>query len=213
MYPNPENVLAVFDLDGTLVRGDCFLPFMVSYARARRKYRALLTLPLHVGMYAARLTRDHVAKERVMVAVLRGESRALVAEHATKFCESWVRPRLRETVVARLREHQAAGHRVVLLSASPDVYVEPIARMLGIEEVVCTRVRSADEVWDGRLDGGNCKGEGKVAALRTYLSMDYWPSKSYGYGDSKSDLPILAWVTTGYLVSRRGEFARHSSDL
>lgn len=187
------------------MRGDCFLPFVAGYARKRGKIRSLLGMPVHVGMYLARLTRDHVAKERVLVSVLRGEPVALVAEHAAKFCDSWVRPRLRETVLARLREHQAAGHRVILLTASPEVYVLPIAKMLGIDEVICTRVRHSAETWDGTIEGKNCKGEEKLKALIAYLGTDSWPGQSYAYGDSDSDLPVLKWATDGIRITRSGE--------
>ena len=41
-----EEPLAVFDLDGTLVRGDSFLPFLLSYAWRYRRFRPLLTASL-----------------------------------------------------------------------------------------------------------------------------------------------------------------------
>lgn len=197
--------LAVFDLDGTLVRGDTFLPFVVGYARAQRRYRALVTLPVWIGLYAARLLPDYRAKQRVLMSCFRGESMAAVADFAAGFCERWVRPRLHEPVFARLTDHLAAGHRVVLLSASPDLYVEAVGRALGIDEVVCTRVRCTPGGWDGALDGPNCKGEQKLVRLRTHLGAERWPGESYAYGDSASDLPVLRWATHGFLVGRRGE--------
>lgn len=200
-----RDVLAVFDLDGTLVRGDSFLPFVVGYARSQRRLRPLLTLPVWVGLYAAKLLPDHRAKQRVMVSFFRGAPRAAVADYAAKFCERWVRPRLHEPVLEQLTWHLSAGHRVILLSASPDLYVEAVGRWLGINEVICTRVRSTPECWDGVLDGPNCKGAEKLARLRGYLAADSWPSESFAYGDSTSDLPVLRWATHGFLVSRRGE--------
>jgi phosphatidylglycerophosphatase C len=198
--------LAVFDLDGTLLRGDSFLPFVFGYARARRRRWPFITLALYLGLYAGRILSDRAAKQRVLVSFLRGESRVAVAEYTNQFCERWVLPRLRETVVGRLREHQAAGHRVVLLSASPDVYVRAVGTLLGIDEVICTRVRCTPDAWDGRIDGPNCKGPDKVEMLRRHLGVDLWPGESFAYGDSKSDLPILRWATAGFFVTRRGEF-------
>src|SRR4051794_8606863 len=115
--------LAVFDLDGTLVRGDSFLPFLVSYAWRQRRVWPLVILPFYLGLYACRFLSDRKAKERVLVSFLRGQSTAAVAEHAEWFCGWWVQHKLNAEVIARLREHQEAGHRVILLSASPDVYV------------------------------------------------------------------------------------------
>jgi HAD superfamily hydrolase (TIGR01490 family) len=196
--------LAVFDLDGTLVRGDTFLPFAVGYARARGKLRPLATLPVWVGLYAIRVLPDYRAKQRVLVSFFRGESRAAVAEYAAAFAERWVLPRLHQPVFTRLNEHLVAGHRVVLLSASPDLYVETIGRALGIKEIVCTRVLRTAETWDGVLLGPNCKGEEKLSRLLTHLGKDAQPTESFAYGDSPSDLPVLRWAKQGYLVSRRG---------
>ena len=141
--------LAVFDLDGTLVTRDTFLPFLLSYARKRHRLRPFLTLPVYLALYACRLLSDRAAKQRVLISFLRGQSKSEIAEDAVRFARTWVPPRLRAEVVCRLREHQKSGHRVVLLSASPDVYVPAIARELGISEVVCTRVAGDDTIWDG----------------------------------------------------------------
>ena len=109
-------------------------------------------------------------------------------------------------VVKRLRDHQEAGDRVVLLSASPEVYVPAIGRMLGIEEVLCTQVVKDGDSWDGALLGENCKGEGKVRRMTEYLETAEAPARSWAYGDSSSDLPLLNWVKRGFLV-RRGRIS------
>jgi HAD superfamily hydrolase (TIGR01490 family) len=170
--------------------------------------RPLVTLPVWVGLYAARVMPDHRAKQRVLVSFFRGEERAAVAEFADAFAERWVRPRLHGPAFDRLTEHLSSGHRVVLLSASPDLYVEAVGRALGIPEVVCTRVRCTADAWDGSLDGANCKGEEKLARLRGHLGADGWAGESFAYGDSRSDLPVLKWATHGFLVRRDGSLNR-----
>ncbi|HEY1380166.1 MAG TPA: HAD-IB family hydrolase [Gemmataceae bacterium] len=200
--------LAVFDLDGTLTARDTFLPFLVTYARRRRHVRPLAVLPVYLGLYACRVLSDRAAKERVLVSFLSGRGKSDVADHADWFARTWVPPRLRPAVVDRLREHQRAGHRVVLLSASPDVYVPAIARELGITEVVCTPVACDDATWHGRLAGPNCKGAAKLARLREYLGCDRWAGESYAYGDRPHDLDVLRWAGAGYLVTRRAGLVR-----
>ena len=200
--------LAVFDLDGTLVARDTFLPFLLRYAWTRRRLRPLLTLPIYLGLYACRLLSDRAAKERVLISFLRGRSKFETAEDATRFARTWVQPRMRTEVMSKLREHQQAGHRVVLLSASPDVYVPAIARELGITEVVCTRVAGDDATWNGALVGGNCKGTAKLDRLREYLGCDRWATESFAYGDRPHDLTVLRWAGSGFLVTRRGRLIR-----
>jgi phosphatidylglycerophosphatase C len=200
--------LAVFDLDGTLVTRDTFLPFFLSYAWNRRRLRPLMTLPVYLGLYACRLLSDHAAKERVLVSFLRGQSKLETAEAAARFARTWVPSRVRAAVGEKLREHQRAGHRVVLLSASPDVYVPAIARELGITEVICTRVAGDDSTWDGALVGGNCKGTAKLDRLREYLGCDRWAPESFAYGDRPHDLMVLRWAGAGFMVTRRGKLVR-----
>src|SRR5439155_2112523 len=158
--------------------------------------------PLWLTLYACRILSDRAAKQRVLIAFLRGQPRDRVAEHAEWFSSGWVSRRLRECVLERLRTHQQAGDRVILLSASPDVYVAAIGRMLGIEEVLATQVAADDERWDGALRGENCKGAAKVRRLAEYLQAASPPAASWAYGDSSSDLPVLNWVENGMLVKR-----------
>ncbi len=196
----PSEILAVFDLDGTLIAGDTFLPFLISYAIGRSKLWPLVVLPFHLTLYVCRLQSARATKERLMITLFRGVPMTSIAGHADWFYDRWVRQRLRPDIVRLLRDHRDAGHRVILLSASPDFYVRTVARRLGIEHVVCTQVAMSDGLCDGRIIGPNCKGKAKVAMLKEALGSEHPPAGSYAYGDSRSDLPILRWVEHGYLV-------------
>lgn len=193
--------LALFDLDGTLVRGDTLLPFALSYAwRTGRPWRAL-ALPVWLALYACRLLSARTAKERLLRSCFQGEPLAAVADHAEWFWTTWVRPRLKPAVLAALEAHRAAGHRLVLVSASPDLYVPALARRLGFTDVVCTQVAARAGVCLGAIRGANCKGPAKVAMTRRRLDIDRPPPGSYAYGDSPSDRHILAWVAHGVRVA------------
>jgi phosphatidylglycerophosphatase C len=194
--------LAVFDLDGTLLRRDSFLPFLVSYGLRRRRLGPLLALPFELLGYACRLVSDRTAKQRLLKRFFGSHSAADIRRHADWFNQSWVARHLNPVALARLHEHQRLGHRVVLLSASPALYVPVVGQFLGITEVVCTCVRVEGGVCGGEILGPNCKGDHKVAMLKEYLRMEAAPGESYAYGDSSSDLPILKWVRQGFLLSR-----------
>ncbi|MFO0810228.1 MAG: HAD-IB family hydrolase [Gemmataceae bacterium] len=202
--PAVDRPLAVFDLDGTLLTRDSFLPFLLGYGLRRRRLRALAVTPFYLALYASRLMSDRSAKQGLLVAYFRGESADAIADHADRFCETWVAKRLRAEVIERLRYHQSAGHRVVLLSASPDIYVSAIGKALGIGEVIATRVTFDGDTCVGRIDGANCKGAAKIAAVQELLKAERPPGGSSAYGDSRHDVPLLKWVQHGFLVSRRG---------
>ncbi len=192
--------LAVFDLDGTLVKGDTLIPFLLTYSSQRRRYWPVLTLPFWLGLYVCGIFSDHKTKEMLIKVFLGGQPAVAIGDHARWFAQNWVSRRVRGEVAAKLREHQAAGCRVILLSASPDLYVPAIADFFSISEVVCTRVEMPDGHGRTAILGTNCKGEAKLAALKEYLGQQLPPPCSFAYGDSASDRYVLNWVHNGILV-------------
>jgi phosphatidylglycerophosphatase C len=200
----PAPPVAVFDLDGTLVTGDTLLPFLVSYARRKGAWATLLWLPLALAARLCGAWSARALKQRLLVRFLGGEPAARVRAHADWFCRSWVATHLHPVGAARLREHQQAGHRVILLSASPSVYVPAVAAFLGIEEVVCTQVRMEGGACRGQIVGPNCKGRDKLALLQRHLRPAPGCRPAFAYGDSRADLPVLRWARQGLLVGRAG---------
>lgn len=206
--------VALFDLDGTLTTRDTFLPFLLFYARRQRRWWPLSITPFVVAAYLFRMISDRTAKQILITAFVGGDPVSTVDDAAIEFSQSWVPRYLHHVGVGKLREHQVAGDRVILVSASPDIYVPAIARQLGIEEVLCTRVqRHASRVL-GSIVGANCKRQAKVQFLAAHLNNDRAPANSYAYGDSHHDLPMLQWVTYGYLIRsqrlQRVDNARHA---
>ena len=194
--------IALFDLDGTILAGDTFLPFVISYALKHHRMARLPVLALYAAGKVAGVFSAQRAKQGVLRAVFRGEECAHISEHAESFCRTWLARRLRPDVQSRLTDHLRAGHRVLLVSGSPDLYVTTFARLLDIPEVVCTRVEQIDGKCTGNLASANCKGDGKLAMVQKYLDCEQSPGASYAYGNSRSDLPLLQWVAHGHFVKR-----------
>ena len=197
-----QPAIALFDLDGTLTTRDTFLPFLLFYARRRRRWWPVCLTPFVVATYVLRLISDRTAKQILIRAFVGGDQESTVDDAATEFADGWVRRHLNDFGIEKLREHQKAGDRVILVSASPDIYVPIIARTLEIDEVLCTKVRRQDSRVLGSIDGANCKRQAKVEFLTAHLHNDEAPASSYAYGDSRHDLPMLQWVTHGYLIRR-----------
>ena len=197
-----ERPIAVFDLDGTLTKRSTFLPFLIGFCRRSRRVGGLLRMPFVVAAYVLRLRRDHETKERLLIDALGGATVSDIEDEAARLCDEWIPDNLHPLGMELLTKHQQAGHRVILLSASPDVYVLAVARAFGIEETICTRVAIENGVCIGTLLGENCKGPRKLAALKEYLATQQPPDDSCAYGDSRHDLPVLEWVHSGWLVGR-----------
>jgi phosphatidylglycerophosphatase C len=195
--------LAAFDLDGTLTRRDTLLPFLIRAVGRDRAYRALVasSLPLARAAALGGAHRD-VAKAAVLHRVLAGLRLAALTEAAESFADHVVAHGLRPDVTARVDWHRAEGHELVLVSASPELYVTPIGRRLGFDEVLATRLEvDADDRLTGRMLGSNCRGPEKVARLREWRSDAL--VIAFAYGDSTGDREMLAMAATGVKVGRR----------
>ena len=188
-------VLAVFDLDGTLTRGDTLFPFLLSVTGLRSFVPLLLrALPALAGMLLRLLPRQR-AKETVLRIFLRGMTKTELEQRGRVFATQHLPRMMRPQALECLAWHRARGHRCVLLSASPTVYAEPWARAAGFDEVIATELHcdAAGRI-TGRLTGNNCQGMEKVRRLEAHFG-DLVSFNIYGYGDSPGDRHFLARCT------------------
>ena len=91
--------------------------------------------------------------------------------------------------------HLTKGHTVAIISAATPYQVDPIARDLDIEHVLCTRLEVKDGKFTGKIIEPVCWGEGKAqAATEIAIKHKVDLTQSYFYTDSISDAPLLELV-------------------
>lgn len=202
----PLGPVAAFDVDGTLSRRDTLLPFLQRLCGTQRLGRALAAKGMALSRMAmGRADRDAV-KDALLVRLLAGRDAEEVAAAGEAYAEFLAdHERLRPDTCHRLDEHRAAGHRVVLVSASPEVYLGPLGRRLGVDAVLASGLEiGADGRLTGRLAGRNCRGPEKVARLDAWLGAAAGDGPYvYAYGDSDGDRELLARADVGVLVRPR----------
>ncbi|WP_423821665.1 HAD-IB family hydrolase [Salinisphaera sp. SPP-AMP-43] len=193
--------IAVFDLDVTLTEYDTFLPFIIGYLRYHRKRRSLWLWRLPLSLLKFWRWGDRTwLKTTMLRAFLGGEPRDRVAEWTERFVDDLLVEAMREQGLAQLREYQRQGVRVILASASFDVYVQRIAEKLEIHEVLATRV-----AWNSRgrlvgMDGENCRDEEKLRRVKALDGIPESGEDVAAYSDSHADLPLLSWAEHGVAV-------------
>lgn len=128
-------------------------------------------------------------------AAYRGMEEALLDELGREIFESHLAAEIYPESRALVRAHREQGHTVAIVSSATPFQVEPLARDLGIEHVLCTRLESEDGVLTGRVLHPTCYGEGKRIAAETFAA-DHGAllADSYFYTDSFADLPLLEAV-------------------
>jgi phosphatidylglycerophosphatase C len=197
----PKPWIALFDLDGTLTWRDTLLPFLVGFVR-RRPHRVfgLWRLPWALVRYWQDRERGAL-KSSVIRMLMRGEQRSVLDAWALRFvAELKSKHRYRPLALAVVEAHRAAGDHLVLLSASPDLYVPQIGQSLGFERTLCTEIQWQGERLDGRLKTPNRRGEEKLRCL-AWLREQYPGSPVIAYGNSASDLDHLRHADRALLVN------------
>lgn len=193
--------VAVFDLDGTLTRHDTLVSFLFFCARRdARAWPRLWKLPFTLARFAAGLSDRGGLKASVLHQVLGRASRAEVEQAAEAFCEERLPGLLLPRALEAVGRHRQAGDRLVLLSASVDLYVPRIGARLGFHETVCTEVGWTDGRLDGSLATENRRGAEKARCLSA-LRRRHPGAAFSAYGNAASDIEHLQLADRALLVN------------
>ena len=205
----PEGI-ALFDLDGTLIAWDCQLLFR-HFVLRREPWRGIF-LPVFLAFLPLAGLLGAAGMKRIFLSYLWRMDPEVLAEMSRDFAES-VMPAIYPELREKLERQRAAGHFLILASASPEFYVREIGRELGFDLTLGTPVETGPFFPD--LE--NHKGAAKVKRLREVLPGSYFENgklrNCHGYTDSCADLPMLELCETATVVnpsSRLEALARES---
>jgi phosphatidylglycerophosphatase C len=183
--------IVAFDFDGTISDRDSlkdFAAFSLGLAKCSQAY-LLSTLPA-LRWLCGRQTREEV-KTAFLQACWHGASQSDLAAQATRYAQTRLTQLVRPEMLARVKAHQALGHRLILVSASPSIYLKPWALSVGFEAVLATELAFSHNIFQGKLATPNCWGPEKVVRLGAWLNEPDF-SLTYAYGDSRGDTEMLA---------------------
>lgn len=183
-------VVAAFDFDGTIIDSDSLRGFLLAAVGPVRLAASLAVAAVPVAVGYVSGGRD-AAKEALLTRVLGGRRVVDLQPIAETYGRELAASKTRAEMVAKIEWHHAAGHRIVIVSASPELWVRPAATTLGIPTVLATRLEVDTEGrLTGRYQGANCRGPEKVRRLEEWLGGD--DVHLYAYGDSSGDDELLA---------------------
>jgi HAD superfamily hydrolase (TIGR01490 family) len=185
----PTRQVAAFDFDGTLTIGDTLIPFLRQISGSPAFTRAVVAnAPVLFSALLSDARRD-AAKIAMFQRLLRGRDEQQVRDAGSHYADNIVARRLRAGMLERLESHRNDGHEVVIVSASPTIYLDAVGERLGVDAVLATRLAVAP---DGRLTGDlvgvNVRRAEKVRRLEEWLDG---PAEIWAYGDSTGDRELL----------------------
>jgi HAD superfamily hydrolase (TIGR01490 family) len=188
---------AFFDLDKTVIAKSSALAFGRPFYRdgliTKRDVvkSAYAQLMFRIGGFddqSLARTRDYLAD------LCRGWRADQVSQIVRETLHDLINPYVYAEAAALIDEHRAAGRDVVVVSTSGEEMVRPIAELLGVTDVIATRM----VIEDGRYTGEvayYAAGPAKAEAVRSLAKeRDYDLEACYAYSDSISDLPLLEAV-------------------
>ena len=139
----------------------------------------------------------------------RADVEQLVRETLTEIAE----PLVYAEALFLIDEHKRKGRRVVIVSASPEEIVRPMAEYLGVDEVIATKVKTdADGRYVAEIEI-YAMGQGKADAMLAMAQVEGIDLEgSYAYSDSASDIPMLEVVGKPAAVNPDKELRKVAED-
>jgi HAD superfamily hydrolase (TIGR01490 family) len=192
--PQPR-VGALFDMDKTLIAENSGSLYM----RYRYKRGEISGVDLLKGIGAYVQYKIGILDIRnwtkKMMVQFRGQSERELEEQAKLWFDEMVARTIYPEAEELVRKHEAAGHVIAIVSGATKFVVRPLARRLGIEHLLYTRLEVEDGYFTGRVIEPICFEEGKIYWLQQFTEehgIDL--ARSYFYTDSITDLPLLDLV-------------------
>lgn len=193
--PRGPQVCALFDFDGTIISGYSATVFLREQIRSgqlsAREVLEVFTAMAQFGLGNLGFSALMAATGQLLRGIDEDSYRAVGEDLYRKQIARLVYPEARRLIAA----HRARGHTVAIISSATPYQVEPAAKDLDIDEVMCTRLEVEDGHFTGAVERPTCFGQGKVdaaeaLAARAGADLDH----SFFYSDSTDDIQLLERV-------------------
>lgn len=206
--PGPE-VGAFFDFDGTLLAGYSIVAFIAE--RWRQRELGVADLARSAATLTAALAGTVSQREVIALGMAEWRGKRIDDMEATgrelfrRDIEPSLFPEMRQAIAA----HLAKGHTVVIASSGSRFQVEPAARSLGVNDVLCTRLEEREGVLTGKPDGPILWGRHKARAVQAFAGKRGVDLRSsFFYADGEEDEALMHLVGHPRPVNPRGQLAR-----
>jgi len=193
--PRGPRVAACFDLDGTLIAG--YSARFLGQEQLRQRELGLSdivrTLGVAVGAGLGRASFEDLLK--VGADPWKGRAHEDLEEMGQRLFKQKVEPVIYPEMRELVRAHKRQGHTVVLASSATAYQVEPVARFLDVDDVLCNRYTVKDGVLTGDVDRPVLWGPGKADAVQKFARDRHVDlGQSYFYADGDEDLALMHLV-------------------
>lgn len=210
-----QPAVAFFDLDRTLIAGYSILALAMETAAqgARRgklgQSAQVIRDILKHKVYSSGSNYHRLVRR--ITKTLTGVSETTLSALGEQAYHKHLAKAVYREAIALVEAHRAAGHKLVIVSAASRYQIDPIARVLGIDEICCTRLEVVDGRFTGKVVAPLCFGEGKLLTARRSAGLHRASLKHcWFYSDSSDDLPLLRNVGHPVAVNPTDKLGAHA---
>ena len=193
----PIRTAAFFDLDKTVLAKSSTLAFSKPFFSQGLINRRAVLKSTYAQFLFLMSGADHDQMDRMrsyITTMCTGWDVEQVKSVVGETLHDIVDPLVFAEAAVLIADHKLCGRDVVIVSASGEEIVGPIARALGATHAMATRMVVEDGRYTGEIEF-YCYGEGKAEAIRALAAREgYALQHCYAYSDSITDLPMLETV-------------------
>jgi putative phosphoserine phosphatase/1-acylglycerol-3-phosphate O-acyltransferase len=190
-----REIAAFFDFDGTLIDGYSAVAFLKDRARRRDLPAGEVARLLRAGLDTRSGRGDFERFMRVGTQAFRGHDAQTLNELGDRLLRGTLGGLLFPEMLEILEAHRRRGHTLVIASSALPFQVEPMARELGFDDILCTQLETIGGIYTGRVEGPTLWGAGKAAAVREFAERrGIVLQDSYAYGNGDEDIDFLSVV-------------------
>jgi len=186
---------AFFDFDGTVIAGYSIVAFLKE--RVRNRELGLRDVTRTAVSLAQSALGQIDSRELIARGMHEWSGRRLADLEALgeRIFERELCARIYPEIRALVADHRRRGHLVAIATSAAPFQVEPVARELGIEHVLCTRLEARDGVLTGKSRGPILWGRAKADAVREFAQREGVDlSRSYFYADGDEETALMQLV-------------------
>lgn len=193
--------ISLYDMDRTITVRGTYTPFLFHMVFARAPWRLVFLpiLPFGFIAYGLKLiSRGRLKTFNQQMLLGNGPELSLLQPHIERFADKVLRSNRHKKAIEQVEADRADGRKLVLVTASYELYAEAIARRLGFDHLIGTQLMVDNE---GRvlpqIIGENCYDDAKIGRIEALFASQGWQrSQSHvrAYSDHVSDQAMLEFA-------------------
>lgn len=206
------NSAAFFDVDETLINIKSMFDFFEFWCHENNQHFKLESYMAH---FRAEVKKG--ASREILNREYYRQFAGVSYQHLEDLAEKWFKLKIESrffigSAVSSLKKHQDEKTYTVFVSGSMLPILSPIARYLGVNDILCAPIiLDGSGVLTGEIGQPQTIGAGKKSAIINFCNLKKLKlSDCYAYGDDLSDIPMLEATGHPVCVGKYSALAKYA---